>query len=157
MEYLHKKYLLVKDNTNKLSLLDKEQIYLDYLKLEQINLKQQDFWSIISDYIDGLAGVNITQVEGKAGSQTLSISNNALTASKIINFVSTIEHISAITLMVKHVGDNTLTVFKDGMIDISYSYTNKISPYVQDLLISIPALIRENDIQQDSSSQKWVC
>lgn len=142
MKDAKKTYLLVKDSFNRPSLVEKEQsYYLDYLQVAQAELTQQDFWRIIGEYLDNTSLANITELNGKLGGFSLGDNGNALTASEIIQMVGRVKQISSITLELKHVEDNSLTIYQNGTLVIDYNFSKGISPYLEEIAKGISSII----------------
>lgn len=155
MKDAKKTYLLVKDSFNRPSLVEKEQsYYLDYLQVAQAELTQQDFWRIIGEYLDDTSLANITELNGKLGDYSLGDNGNALTASEIIEMAGRAKQISSITLELKHVEDNSLTIYQNGTLVIDYNFSKGVSPYLKEIAQSIPSVI-ENDINSRTGTDNW--
>lgn len=149
-----KNYLLVKGDQNKISLVNnKDQGYLDYLRLEPIELTQQDFWSIIGEYIDGSA--NIVKINGRLGKRKLNKFGVSLSAEEIIKFAGMIDHISSVVLTLKQIDNNALTIKQSGLLTVDYRFSEGISPYMDDIVQSIPPLIQNNYETQEAHYYKW--
>ncbi|MCT7770456.1 MAG: hypothetical protein N4R51_06685 [Lactobacillus crispatus] len=142
MKDAKKTYLLVKDSFNRFSIVEKEQsYYLDYLQVDPAELTQQDFWLIIGEYLDNTSLANITELNGKLGGFSLGDNGNALTASEIIQMVGRVKQISSITLELKHVEDNSLTIYQNGTLVIDYNFSKGVSPYLEEIAKGISSII----------------
>lgn len=142
MKDAKKTYLLVKDGLNRFSIVEKEQsYYLDYLQVDPAELTQQDFWLIIGEYLDNTSLANITELNGKLGGFSLGDNGNALTASEIIQMVGRVKQISSITLELKHVEDNSLTIYQNGTLVIDYNFSKGVSPYLEEIAKGISSII----------------
>lgn len=142
MKDAKKTYLLVKDGLNRFSIVEKEQsYYLDYLQVDPAELTQQDFWLIIGEYLDDTSLANITELNGKLGGFSLGDNGNALTASEIIQMVGRVKQISSITLELKHVEDNSLTIYQNGTLVIDYNFSKGVSPYLEEIAKGISSII----------------
>lgn len=142
MKDAKKTYLLVKDSFNRSSIVEKEQsYYLDYLQVDPAELTQQDFWLIIGEYLDDTSLANITELNGKLGGFSLGDNGNALTASEIIQMVGRVKQISSITLELKHVEDNSLTIYQNGTLVIDYNFSKGVSPYLEEIAKGISSII----------------
>lgn len=142
MKDAKKTYLLVKDSFNRFSIVEKEQsYYLDYLQVDPAELTQQDFWLIIGEYLDDTSLANITELNGKLGGFSLGDNGNALTASEIIQMVGRVKQISSITLELKHVEDNSLTIYQNGTLVIDYNFSKGVSPYLEEIAKGISSII----------------
>lgn len=142
MKDAKKTYLLVKDSFNRFSIVEKEQsYYLDYLQVDPAELTQQDFWLIIGEYLDDTPLANITELNGKLGGFSLGDNGNALTASEIIQMVGRVKQISSITLELKHVEDNSLTIYQNGTLVIDYNFSKGVSPYLEEIAKGISSII----------------
>lgn len=142
MKDAKKTYLLVKDSLNRFSIVEKEQsYYLDYLQVDPAELTQQDFWLIIGEYLDDTSLANITELNGKLGGFSLGDNGNALTASEIIQMVGRVKQISSITLELKHVEDNSLTIYQNGTLVIDYKFSKGVSPYLEEIAKGISSII----------------
>lgn len=142
MKDAKKTYLLVKDSLNRFSIVEKEQsYYLDYLQVYPAELTQQDFWLIIGEYLDDTSLANITELNGKLGGFSLGDNGNALTASEIIQMVGRVKQISSITLELKHVEDNSLTIYQNGTLVIDYKFSKGVSPYLEEIAKGISSII----------------
>lgn len=142
MKDAKKTYLLVKDSLNRFSIVEKEQsYYLDYLQVDPAELTQQDFWLIIGEYLDDTSLANITELNGKLGGFSLGDNGNALTASEIIQMVGRVKQISSITLELKHVEDNSLTIYQNGTLVIDYNFSKGVSPYLEEIAKGISSII----------------
>lgn len=142
MKDAKKTYLLVKDSLNRFSIVEKEQsYYLDYLQVDPAELTQQDFWLIIGEYLDNTSLANITELNGKLGGFSLGDNGNALTASEIIQMVGRVKQISSITLELKHVEDNSLTIYQNGTLVIDYNFSKGVSPYLEEIAKGISSII----------------
>lgn len=155
MKDAKKTYLLVKDSFNRFSIVEKEQsYYLDYLQVAQAELTQQDFWLIIGEYLDNTSLANITELNGKLGNYSLGDDGNALTASEIIEMAGRVKQISSITLELKHVEDNSLTIYQNGTLVIDYNFSKGVSPYLEEIARGISSVI-ENDINSRTGTDNW--
>lgn len=142
MKDAKKTYLLVKDSFNRFSIVEKEQsYYLDYLQVDPAELTQQGFWLIIGEYLDDTSLANITELNGKLGGFSLGDNGNALTASEIIQMVGRVKQISSITLELKHVEDNSLTIYQNGTLVIDYNFSKGVSPYLEEIAKGISSII----------------
>lgn len=155
MKDAKKTYLLVKDSLNRFSIVEKEQsYYLDYLQVDPAELTQQDFWLIIGEYLDNTSLANITELNGKLGGFSLGDNGNALTASEIIQMVGRVKQISSITLELKHVEDNSLTIYQNGTLVIDYNFSKGVSPYLEEIAKSISSIIDyDNNIK--TGTDNW--
>lgn len=155
MKDAKKTYLLVKDSFNRSSLVEKEQsYYLDYLQVAPAELTQQDFWLIIGEYLDNTSLANITELNGKLGNYSLGDDGNALTASEIIEMAGRVKQISSITLELKHVEDNSLTIYQNGTLVIDYNFSKGVSPYLEEIAKGISSVI-ENDSNSRTGTDNW--
>lgn len=155
MKDAKKTYLLVKDSLNRFSIVEKEQsYYLDYLQVDPAELTQQDFWLIIGEYLDDTSLANITELNGKLGGFSLGDNGNALTASEIIQMVGRVKQISSITLELKHVEDNSLTIYQNGTLVIDYNFSKGVSPYLEEIAKGISSII-ENDSNSRTGTDNW--
>lgn len=155
MKDAKKTYLLVKDSFNRFSIVEKEQsYYLDYLQVAQAELTQQDFWLIIGEYLDDTSLANITELNGKLGNYSLGDDGNALTASEIIEMAGRVKQISSITLELKHVEDNSLTIYQNGTLVIDYNFSKGVSPYLEEIAQGISSVI-DNDINSRTGTDNW--
>lgn len=155
MKDAKKTYLLVKDSFNRFSIVEKEQsYYLDYLQVAPAELTQQDFWLIIGEYLDNTSLANITELNGKLGNYSLGDDGNALTASEIIEMVGRVKQISSITLELKHVEDNSLTIYQNGTLVIDYNFSKGVSPYLEEIAKGISSVI-ENDSNSRTGTDNW--
>lgn len=155
MKDAKKTYLLVKDSFNRFSIVEKEQsYYLDYLQVAQAELTQQDFWLIIGEYLDNTSLANITELNGKLGNYSLGDDGNALTASEIIEMAGRVKQISSITLELKHVEDNSLTIYQNGTLVIDYNFSKGVSPYLEEIAKGISSVI-ENDSNSRTGTDNW--
>lgn len=155
MKDAKKTYLLVKDSFNRSSLVEKEQsYYLDYLQVAPAELTQQDFWLIIGEYLDNTSLANITELNGKLGDYSLGDDGNALTASEIIEMVGRVKQISSITLELKHVEDNSLTIYQNGTLVIDYNFSKGVSPYLEEIAKGISSII-DYDNNSKTGTDNW--
>lgn len=155
MKDAKKTYLLVKDSFNRPSLVEKEQsYYLDYLQVAPAELTQQDFWLIIGEYLDNTSLANITELNGKLGNYSLGDDGNALTASEIIQMVGRVKQISSITLELKHVEDNSLTIYQNGTLVIDYNFSKGVSPYLEEIAKGISSII-DYDNNSKTGTDNW--
>ena len=155
MKDAKKTYLLVKDSFNRSSLVEKEQsYYLDYLQVAPAELTQQDFWLIIGEYLDNTSLANITELNGKLGDYSLGDDGNALTASEIIEMVGRVKQISSITLELKHVEDNSLTIYQNGTLVIGYNFSKGVSPYLEEIAKGISSII-DYDNNSKTGTDNW--
>lgn len=155
MKDAKKTYLLVKDSFNRPSLVEKEQsYYLDYLQVAPAELTQQDFWLIISEYLDNASLANITELNGKLGNYSLGDDGNALTASEIIEMAGRVKQISSITLELKHVEDNSLTIYQNGTLVIDYNFSKGVSPYLEEIAKGISSII-DYDNNSKTGTDNW--
>ena len=155
MKDAKKTYLLVKDSLNRFSIVEKEQsYYLDYLQVDPAELTQQDFWLIIGEYLDNTSLANITELNGKLGGFSLGDSGNALTASEIIKMVGRVKQISSITLELKHVEDNSLTIYQNGTLVIDYNFSKGVSPYLEEIAKGISSII-DYDNNSKTGTDNW--
>lgn len=155
MKDAKKTYLLVKDSFNRFSIVEKEQsYYLDYLQVAQAELTQQDFWLIIGEYLDNTSLANITELNGKLGNYSLGDDGNALTASEIIEMVGRVKQISSITLELKHVEDNSLTIYQNGTLVIDYNFSKGVSPYLEEIAKCISSII-DYDNNSKTGTDNW--
>src|SRR5699024_1939827 len=155
MKDAKKTYLLVKDSLNRFSIVEKEQsYYLDYLQVDPAELTQQDFWLIIGEYLDDTSLANITELNGKLGGFSLGDSGNALTASEIIKMVGRVKQISSITLELKHVEDNSLTIYQNGTLVIDYNFSKGVSPYLEEIAKGISSII-DYDSNSKTGTDNW--
>lgn len=155
MKDAKKTYLLVKDSLNRFSIVEKEQsYYLDYLQVDPAELTQQDFWLIIGEYLDDTSLANITELNGKLGGFSLGDNGNALTASEIIQMVGRVKQISSITLELKHVEDNSLTIYQNGTLVIDYNFSKGVSPYLEEIAKGISSII-DYDINSKTGTDNW--
>ena len=155
MKDAKKTYLLVKDSFNRFSIVEKEQsYYLDYLQVAQAELTQQDFWLIIGEYLDNTSLANITELNGKLGDYSLGDDGNALTASEIIEMAGRVKQISSITLELKHVEDNSLTIYQNGTLVIDYNFSKGVSPYLEEIAKGISSII-DYDNNSKTGTDNW--
>lgn len=155
MKDAKKTYLLVKDSFNRFSIVEKEQsYYLDYLQVDPAELTQQDFWLIIGEYLDDTSLANITELNGKLGGFSLGDNGNALTASEIIKMVGRVKQISSITLELKHVEDNSLTIYQNGTLVIDYNFSKGVSPYLEEIAKGISSII-DYDSNSKTGTDNW--
>lgn len=155
MKDAKKTYLLVKDSFNRFSIVEKEQsYYLDYLQVDPAELTQQDFWLIIGEYLDDTSLANITELNGKLGGFSLGDNGNALTASEIIQMVGRVKQISSITLELKHVEDNSLTIYQNGTLVIDYNFSKGVSPYLEEIAKGISSII-DYDSNSKTGTDNW--
>ena len=155
MKDAKKTYLLVKDSLNRFSIVEKEQsYYLDYLQVDPAELTQQDFWLIIGEYLDDTSLANITELNGKLGDYSLGDDGNALTASEIIEMVGRVKQISSITLELKHVEDNSLTIYQNGTLVIDYNFSKGVSPYLEEIAKGISSII-DYDNNSKTGTDNW--
>lgn len=155
MKDAKKTYLLVKDSFNRFSIVEKEQsYYLDYLQVDPAELTQQDFWLIIGEYLDDTSLANITELNGKLGVFSLGDNSNALTASEIIQMVGRVKQISSITLELKHVEDNSLTIYQNGTLVIDYNFSKGVSPYLEEIAKGISSII-DYDNNSNTGTDNW--
>ena len=155
MKDAKKTYLLVKDSFNRFSIVEKEQsYYLDYLQVAQAELTQQDFWLIIGEYLDNTSLANITELNGKLGNYSLGDDGNALTASEIIEMAGRVKQISSITLELKHVEDNSLTIYQNGTLVIDYNFSKGVSPYLEEIAKGISSII-DYDNNSKTGTDNW--
>lgn len=155
MKDAKKTYLLVKDSFNRSSIVEKEQsYYLDYLQVDPAELTQQDFWLIIGEYLDDTSLANITELNGKLGGFSLGDNGNALTASEIIQMVGRVKQISSITLELKHVEDNSLTIYQNGTLVIDYNFSKGVSPYLEEIAKGISSII-DYDNNSKTGTDNW--
>ncbi|MEK3532487.1 hypothetical protein AAA435_11640 [Lactobacillus crispatus] len=155
MKDAKKTYLLVKDSLNRFSIVEKEQsYYLDYLQVDPAELTQQDFWLIIGEYLDNTSLANITELNGKLGGFSLGDNGNALTASEIIQMVGRVKQISSITLELKHVEDNSLTIYQNGTLVIDYNFSKGVSPYLEEIAKGISSII-DYDSNSKTGTDNW--
>lgn len=155
MKDAKKTYLLVKDSFNRFSIVEKEQsYYLDYLQVDPAELTQQDFWLIIGEYLDDTSLANITELNGKLGGFSLGDNGNALTASEIIQMVGRVKQISSITLELKHVEDNSLTIYQNGTLVIDYNFSKGVSPYFEEIAKGISSII-DYDNNSKTGTDNW--
>lgn len=155
MKDAKKTYLLVKDSLNRFSIVEKEQsYYLDYLQVDPAELTQQDFWLIIGEYLDNTSLANITELNGKLGVFSLGDNGNALTASEIIQMVGRVKQISSITLELKHVEDNSLTIYQNGTLVIDYNFSKGVSPYLEEIAKGISSII-DYDNNSNTGTDNW--
>lgn len=155
MKDAKKTYLLVKDSLNRFSIVEKEQsYYLDYLQVDPAELTQQDFWLIIGEYLDDTSLANITELNGKLGGFSLGDNGNALTASEIIQMVGRVKQISSITLELKHVEDNSLTIYQNGTLVIDYNFSKGVSPYLEEIAKGISSII-DYDNNSKTGTDNW--
>lgn len=155
MKDAKKTYLLVKDSFNRPSLVEKEQsYYLDYLQVAQAELTQQDFWLIIGEYLDNTSLANITELNGKLGNYSFGDDGNALTASEIIEIAGRVKQISSITLELKHVEDNSLTIYQNGTLVIDYNFSKGVSPYLEEIAKGISSII-DYDNNSKTGTDNW--
>ena len=155
MKDAKKTYLLVKDSFNRFSIVEKEQsYYLDYLQVDPAELTQQDFWLIIGEYLDNTSLANITELNGKLSDCNLGDSGNALTASEIIQMVGRVKQISSITLELKHVEDNSLTIYQNGTLVIDYNFSKGVSPYLEEIAKGISSII-DYDNNSKTGTDNW--
>lgn len=155
MKDAKKTYLLVKDSLNRFSIVEKEQsYYLDYLQVDPAELTQQDFWLIIGEYLDNTSLANITELNGKLGGFSLGDNGNALTASEIIQMVGRVKQISSITLELKHVEDNSLTIYQNGTLVIDYNFSKGVSPYLEEIAKGISSII-DYDNNSKTGTDNW--
>ena len=155
MKDAKKTYLLVKDSFNRFSLVEKEQsYYLDYLQVDPAELTQQDFWLIIGEYLDNTSLANITDLNGKLGGFSLGDNGNALTASEIIQMVGRVKQISSITLELKHVEYNSLTIYQNGTFVIDYNFSKGVSPYLEEIAKGISSII-DTDSNSKTGTDNW--
>ena len=155
MKDAKKTYLLVKDSFNRFSIVEKEQsYYLDYLQVDPAELTQQDFWLIIGEYLDNASLANITELNGKLGDYSLGDDGNALTASEIIEMVGRVKQISSITLELKHVEDNSLTIYQNGTLVIDYNFSKGVSPYLEEIAKGISSII-DYDNNSKAGTDNW--
>lgn len=155
MKDAKKTYLLVKDSFNRFSIVEKEQsYYLDYLQVDPAELTQQDFWLIIGEYLDDTSLANITELNGKLGGFSLGDNGNALTASEIIQMVGRVKQISSITLELKHVEDNSLTIYQNGTLVIDYNFSKGVSPYLEEIAKGISSII-DYDNNSKTGTDNW--
>ena len=155
MKDAKKTYLLVKDSLNRFSIVEKEQsYYLDYLQVDPAELTQQDFWLIIGEYLDDTSLANITELNGKLGGFSLGDNGNALTASEIIEMVGRVKQISSITLELKHVEDNSLTIYQNGTLVIDYNFSKGVSPYLEEIAKGISSII-DYDNNSKTGTDNW--
>ena len=155
MKDAKKTYLLVKDSFNRFSIVEKEQsYYLDYLQVDPAELTQQDFWLIIGEYLDDTSLANITELNGKLGGFSLGDNGNALTASEIIKMVGRVKQISSITLELKHVEDNSLTIYQNGTLVIDYNFSKGVSPYLEEIAKGISSII-DYDNNSKTGTDNW--
>lgn len=155
MKDAKKTYLLVKDSFNRFSLVEKEQsYYLDYLQVDPVELTQQDFWLIIGEYLDNTSLANITELNGKLGGFSLGDNGDALTASEIIQMVGRVKQISSITLELKHVEDNSLTIYQNGTLVIDYNFSKGVSPYLEEVAKGISSII-DYDSNSKTGTDNW--
>lgn len=155
MKDAKKTYLLVKDSFNRFSLVEKEQsYYLDYLQVDPAELTQQDFWLIIGEYLDNTSLANITELNGKLGGFSLGDNGDALTASEIIQMVGRVKQISSITLELKHVKDNSLTIYQNGTLVIDYNFSKGVSPYLEEIAKGISSIIYYDD-NSKTGTDNW--
>lgn len=155
MKDAKKTYLLVKDSLNRFSIVEKEQsYYLDYLQVDPAELTQQDFWLIIGEYLDDTSLANITELNGKLGGFSLGDNGNALTASEIIQMVGRVKQISSITLELKHVEDNSLTIYQNGTLVIDYNFSKGVSPYLEEIAKGISSII-DYDSNSKTGTDNW--
>lgn len=155
MKDAKKTYLLVKDSFNRFSLVEKEQsYYLDYLQVDPAELTQQDFWLIIGEYLDNTSLANITELNGKLGGFSLGDNGDALTASEIIQMAGRVKQISSITLELKHVEDNSLTIYQNGTLVIDYNFSKGVSPYLEEIAKGISSIIYYDD-NSKTGTDNW--
>lgn len=155
MKDAKKTYLLVKDSFNRFSIVEKEQsYYLDYLQVDPAELTQQDFWLIIGEYLDDTSLANITELNGKLGGFSLGDNGNALTASEIIQMAGRVKQISSITLELKHVEDNSLTIYQNGTLVIDYNFSKGVSPYLEEIAKGISSII-DYDSNSKTGTDNW--
>lgn len=155
MKDAKKTYLLVKDSLNRFSIVEKEQsYYLDYLQVAPAELTQQDFWLIIGEYLDNTSLANITELNGKLGNYSLGDDGNALTASEIIEMAGRVKQISSITLELKHVEDNSLTIYQNGTLVIDYNFSKGVSPYLEEIAKGISSII-DYDNNSKTGTDNW--
>ena len=155
MKDAKKTYLLVKDSFNRFSIVEKEQsYYLDYLQVDPAELTQQDFLLIIGEYLDDTSLANITELNGKLGGFSLGDNGNALTASEIIQMVGRVKQISSITLELKHVEDNSLTIYQNGTLVIDYNFSKGVSPYLEEIAKGISSII-DYDNNSKTGTDNW--
>ena len=155
MKDAKKTYLLVKDSFNRFSIVEKEQsYYLDYLQVDPAELTQQDFWLIIGEYLDDTSLANITELNGKLGNYSLGDDGNALTASEIIEMAGRVKQISSITLELKHVEDNSLTIYQNGTLVIDYNFSKGVSPYLEEIAKGISSII-DYDNNSKTGTDNW--
>lgn len=155
MKDAKKTYLLVKDSFNRFSLVEKEQsYYLDYLQVDPVELTQQDFWLIIGEYLDNTSLANITELNGKLSGFSLGDNGDALTASEIIQMVGRVKQISSITLELKHVEDNSLTIYQNGTLVIDYNFSKGVSPYLEEIAKGISSII-DYDNNSKTGTDNW--
>ena len=155
MKDAKKTYLLVKDSLNRFSIVEKEQsYYLDYLQVDPAELTQQDFWLIIGEYLDDTSLANITELNGKLGNYSLGDDGNALTASEIIEMAGRVKQISSITLELKHVEDNSLTIYQNGTLVIDYNFSKGVSPYLEEIAKGISSII-DYDNNSKTGTDTW--
>lgn len=155
MKDAKKTYLLVKDSFNRFSIVEKEQsYYLDYLQVDPAELTQQDFWLIIGEYLDDTSLANITELNGKLGGFSLGDNGNALTASEIIEMAGRVKQISSITLELKHVEDNSLTIYQNGTLVIDYNFSKGVSPYLEEIAKGISSII-DYDNNSKTGTDNW--
>ena len=64
------------------------------------------------------------------------------------------KQISSITLELKHVEDNSLTIYQNGTLVIDYNFSKGVSPYLKEIAQSIPSVI-ENDINSRTGTDNW--
>lgn len=156
MKDAKKTYLLVKDSFNRSSIVEKEQsYYLDYLQVDPAELTQQDFWLIIGEYLDDTSLANITELNGKLGGFSLGDNGNALTASEIIQMVGRVKQISSITLELKHVEDNSLTIYQNGTLVIDYNFSKGVSPYLEEIAKGISSIIDYYGNNSKTGTDNW--
>lgn len=139
---------LVQDNSGKFFLSQQNESYFYFLNIEPVELKQQEMWLILSEYIDDAFGVRISEITGTFNNKPVIRHKEYFDSDDIVKLAGGLDKISSISLIREHIEDNKLIIHQSGQIVLEYNHLTGISPYVEELMDLIPGLIQQN---RDSS------
>lgn len=149
-EYVYQ--YLVKDQDEHFFLTTKDSSYFYFENLEQVELHQRDIWSIVYEYIDGELGVNIITLTGKLNGKSREKYADSLTAMDVIEMASEVDKLSSITLTLRNSQDDDIVrIHRDGRITLGLNSSKTVSPYLDEVVRSIPKIVEANSISADAN------
>lgn len=135
---------LVQDDSGKFFLSQQDESYFYFLNIEPVELKQQEMWLILSEYVDDEFGVKISEIAGTFKNKAVIKHKEHFTSEDIVKLAGGLDKISSISLTIKYIDNDKLVIHQNGEIVLKYDYNAGISPYIEELMNLIPGLIQRN-------------